>query len=86
MGAGCCHGGDAIRRRIGAAIRDERLRQGMSQVELADRMGIPTISDAQISRWETGRVLPKARHLAALEVALGVCFQLVRGDGEDVGA
>lgn len=48
----------------GALMRRERLRQGLTQYDLADRSGY---TQAEISMWETGRYRPC--HFAMLVLA-----------------
>lgn len=60
---------DDYRERVGRRIRQTRERRSLSQTELARLM---EVSDAQISRWERGRVMPSPRHLEGLGRALGV--------------
>jgi transcriptional regulator with XRE-family HTH domain len=55
--------------RIGRRIRRVRKERGMTQTELARALNV---ADAQVSRWETGRVVPQRRNLEALAAALGV--------------
>ncbi len=50
-------------------IREMRMRQGLSQQELARRLGI---SDRAVSKWELGYSQPSANHLIALSKILGV--------------
>ncbi len=50
-------------------IREIRIRQGLSQQQLAARLGI---SDRAISKWELGYSQPSAAHLMALARILGV--------------
>jgi transcriptional regulator with XRE-family HTH domain len=71
-----------FRGRVGARIRRERLRKGLTQTELARRIDT---GDAQISRWENGRALPVLDTLIALAEALGVQPEtfFVEPDAED---
>lgn len=49
-------------------LRDRRLQRGLSQRQLATRVGV----DVQtISRWEAGRSVPQSRHVLSLCEALG---------------
>lgn len=57
------------RQRLGAQIRAERIRVGLSQVELAHRLGI---KKQQLSRWELGEFQPSALTLRSIASALGV--------------
>ena len=56
------------RRRIGERIRRARETAGLSQTELAQRLGV---ADKQISRWENG-VQPRPGTLERVAAALGV--------------
>jgi len=56
------------RQRVGQRIRMARERKGWTQTELAREVGV---ADAQISRWETGRTMPRHEALEALAKALG---------------
>jgi transcriptional regulator with XRE-family HTH domain len=60
---------DDYGKRIGRRIRRTRKNRGMTQTDLAQAM---KVADAQISRWETGRVVPQRRNLEAIANALGV--------------
>ena len=57
-----------MKRIEGERIRSLRVRQGLSQKELAKRLGI---SDRAISKWELGYAQPSAHHLVALSEILG---------------
>jgi len=50
-------------------VRAERLRQGLSQPELAERAGLSRFT---ITRIETGRRIPHRATLTVLALALGV--------------
>lgn len=50
-------------------IREARLRAGLTQQELAGRLGT---SQSVVSRWESGRVLPSAETLASIIGACGL--------------
>lgn len=54
---------------IGDRIKNERLRQGMTQVELSRKSGI---SQAQISSYERGIDHPRLYSLQSIAKALGV--------------
>ena len=62
----------------GAAIRQLREKRGMTQAELADKIGI---SSKTVSKWETARGLPDITLLQPLAQALGVCvIELMNGE------
>lgn len=50
-------------------FRIARLRAGVTQTELAEKIGVST---ASISHWETGRHSPKSGDIAKLADALNV--------------
>lgn len=50
-----------------ATIRQRRLAAGLTQAELARRVGVQT---SQVSRWERGVAEPSARHARRLARAL----------------
>lgn len=64
---------------ISTAIREARTRQGLTQVELADKLGL---SDAtNVSRWERGVATPRSTTLEKIADALGVTsVQLLTGN------
>ena len=62
----------------GAAIRQLREKRGMTQAELADKIGV---SSKTVSKWETARGLPDITLLQPLAQALGVCvIELMNGE------
>ena len=62
----------------GAAIRKLREKRGMTQAELADKIGV---SSKTVSKWETARGLPDITLLQPLAQALGVCvIELMNGE------
>ena len=61
----------------GAAIKALREKRGMTQAELADKIGV---SSKTVSKWETARGLPDITLLQPLAQALGVCvIELMNG-------
>jgi transcriptional regulator with XRE-family HTH domain len=66
----------ALANRWGDIIRKRREKLGLSQRALADQMAaldadaLGGVSQGQVYRWEHGRQLPRARHLALLAEAL----------------
>lgn len=60
---------DDYRKRIGNRIRRARLRAGLKQRELAQRLDI---DQRQLNRWENGHVAPSPRYMARLEEELDV--------------
>ena len=62
----------------GAAIRSLREGRGMTQAELAERIGV---SSKTVSKWETARGLPDIALLQPLSRALGVSvIELMNGE------
>ena len=55
--------------KTGALIRAQRLRRGMTQMQLAEQIGV---SDKTVSKWERGCGAPDIELLPALSAALGV--------------
>ena len=54
---------------IGPFIRDVRVEQGMTQQQLADKLGV---TDKAVSKWERGVSYPDITILRELADALGV--------------
>ena len=54
---------DPVRRSLGEAIKAHRIRCGMSQELLAERLGV---SRQAVSKWETGAAEPSTSNLLAL--------------------
>jgi transcriptional regulator with XRE-family HTH domain len=61
-----------MNKNIGRSIRDARQRAGLSQAELAEKIGV---SQAAIGQWERGTYTPRGRNLNTLAAVLGVGFQ-----------
>lgn len=55
--------------KIGAFIADVRKKAGMTQAELAEKLGV---SNRSVSRWETGKTLPDYALLPPLCEVLGI--------------
>ena len=62
---------------LGERIRKERLRYGMSQVELARRIGISKTAMSQIESGETED--PRVSRLSAIADILGVSMDYLAG-------
>jgi transcriptional regulator with XRE-family HTH domain len=62
---------------IGPAIRHYRLQGGLTQAELADRVGLTT---SYLSRLENGRETEQLRRIVALLKQLGVRMTLQHAD------
>ena len=62
----------------GAAVKSLREKRGMTQAELADKIGV---SSKTVSKWETARGLPDITLLQPLAQALGVSvIELMNGE------
>lgn len=55
-------------------LRGLRVGAGMTQQELADKLGVTHIS---VSRWETGKSIPSPKHIKEMADMFGV-------DGKDI--
>jgi hypothetical protein len=66
----------------GDLLREARRRAGLTQAELAARLGIPR---SQIGRWERGEVLPSLERLREVIRGCGLelTFGLANADLED---
>jgi transcriptional regulator with XRE-family HTH domain len=65
---------------FGVRLRELREKNGLSQSELAERVGIPIDS---IQNWEQGRTRPRIEALGKLARALGVTLdELLQESGE----
>jgi transcriptional regulator with XRE-family HTH domain len=72
------HGVPAAIDRIGSRLRDERVRAGISQRELARRLGL---SPSLISQLESGQSKPSVGTLYAIVTELGLSLDdVIRGD------
>jgi transcriptional regulator with XRE-family HTH domain len=58
-----------VRAVIGENLEELRRRQGLTQEQIAARAGV---KQAQYSKWETGRAVPKPASLLRLAVAFQV--------------
>jgi ribosome-binding protein aMBF1 (putative translation factor) len=54
---------------FGQRLRDARIREGLTQKELANRAGV---SQPAIAKWEQGRTSPRSESRARLEAVIGV--------------
>ena len=64
--------------RIGQFIASQRKLQGLTQAELAEKLGI---TDRAVSKWERGKGMPDASLMLALCEALGITVnELLRGE------
>ena len=64
--------------RIGQFIASQRKQKGMTQAELAQKLGI---TDRAVSKWERGKGMPDASLMLALCEALGITVnELLRGE------
>jgi len=74
-------------RKNGSLLRDLRKARGMTQKDVADRVGVVPKT---VSKWETGHGFPDVSTISALADVLGVSERiLLSGDliknGEDAG-
>lgn len=75
----------AERERFGANLRRERLDRGLTQMELALKLGVWLQT---VQRWEGGSSYPTARKLLAIATALDVSIEELREEaagGNDAG-
>ena len=64
--------------RIGQFIASQRKLQGLTQAELAEKLGI---TDRAVSKWERGKGMPDASLMLVLCEALGITVnELLRGE------
>lgn len=65
-------------KKIGAFIRDLRIKQGLTQKQLAE---VLNVTDKAVSKWETGRGIPDISLLEPLSIALGISIgELMNGE------
>jgi transcriptional regulator with XRE-family HTH domain len=57
------------RRPLGRIIRDSRSASGLSQAELATKLGV---GQQAVSQWETGATMPSLKNLVAMSRVLDV--------------
>ena len=66
------------------AFRRARLSRGLTQAELAEALGVSTVT---VCKWELGRGLPKAKRLPEVAKALQVTVpELLEGGANDGAA
>lgn len=64
--------------RIGIFISELRKEQGLTQKELADKIGV---SDKTVSKWETCRCIPDMTYMESLCTSLGITMnELISGE------
>jgi transcriptional regulator with XRE-family HTH domain len=61
---------------LSEAIRSARRRAGLSQVELAELLGV---RQSSVSQWERGSTKPSTMHLLALAAKLGCSLAELAG-------
>ena len=64
-------------------IKTRRIKAGLSQIALADLLGV---NQTAISQWETGYSLPSADKLPRLAQALGCSIDALFEEAEDAEA
>lgn len=69
-------------RRMGALITRRRKAEGMTQQDLADRLGV---TNKAVSKWETGEGYPDIASVPALAEALGVTADELLAGEENAG-
>ena len=70
---------DALRKRIGNAIKSARDARSVTQKQLADAVGV---SQGQISKYEAGTDLPGIDGLISIANSLGVSLDVIAGNKE----
>jgi transcriptional regulator with XRE-family HTH domain len=66
----------AVEKRLGRRVADQRKRAGLTQAQLAERVGVVTET---VSRLERGSAIPSLARLEAVALALGIeTFELIR--------
>lgn len=65
---------------LGSLIRAYRIRKGLSQAELAQRI---SVSQGAIGQWERGEFKPRGRHLNSLSEALDMPADFLQMGGAD---
>jgi len=68
---------------LSEAIRSARRRAGLSQVELAELLGV---RQSSVSQWERGSTKPSTVHLLALAAKLGCSLAELAGVAETTAA
>ena len=61
---------------LGERIKAARIQAGLTQEELADRIGV---SRGAVARWELGEIEPKLRNLVVLSELLNVSTDYLLG-------
>jgi transcriptional regulator with XRE-family HTH domain len=62
------HGAPQMSKAFGKRLKRARLSEGLSQVELADKLGV---TQPAVSNWEAGTIKPKQEQVKKLERVLG---------------
>ena len=58
--------------RIGEVIREYRLKAGLTQAKLGEKVGIAAAHQRRIAEWERGARTPMGNHLLKLMAALKI--------------
>ena len=69
------------RQELGARIRNARKAKGLTQAQLAEKIGIKR---ATLSKYETGAIEPSITHLSVIASWLGVGFYDLLGKGRSI--
>ena len=65
---------DSLRLRIAQALRTLRRNRGLTEKEIAVRMGKKASAETQIARWERGETAPTSHQLGAYLIAADSSF------------
>ena len=65
---------------IGARIRERRVDRGLTQAQLAAKVGV---TENAITQYETGRAVPKPQRLQGIATALGSSMEWLLTGGEE---
>lgn len=68
---------------IGRNVKGARIRAGLTQSQLAEVLGLDSVT---VSRIETGVQLPAVERLNDLAIALGTSLPVLTTDGDDTDA
>ena len=71
---------DNLNERIASSIKQARKESGLSQIELAKRVGV---THAAISFWENGVIIPNVKDCWILASELGISIDELVGKTED---
>ena len=75
--------GNGLVAAVGERIRNARIERGLTQAQLAKRLGV---TSGAVGQWEIGRDLPRAERLADLAAALKLSVDVLLGIRPPVAA